>query len=170
MSQPTPITTYRATRLGRILNAVMGLFLVGLALTIASAIIQRHAAGRPLSWPEWLFTSVVIALFFGFGVERLLRAVESKPRIVVFSDGFVYAGALGERRISWTDVVDAAPVKTFPNEYGWLKITLRPPAKPAVVRLDVQGLSPSYLAFLGEIYKFVPEVLEKYTKPMLKRR
>lgn len=146
----------------------MGLFLVGLAAWIASAVVQRYSTGRPLSWPEWLFTSVVIALFFGFGVERLLRAVQSKPRIVVFSDGFVYAGPLRERRISWSDVVDAAPIQTFPPERGWLKITLRPPAKPGVLRLDVEGLSPGYLTFLGEVYRFVPAVLEKYMKPMPK--
>ena len=99
-----PPTTYRATRWGRFANAFQAALVGGFGVLL---LFMAATVGRDLSWPEWLFTSLVTVPIFLFAAQAAARS-RIVERIEVTSTGFTTHDARSEARADWKDVTDAA--------------------------------------------------------------
>ena len=152
----SPLTTYQLTKGGRVLNSLFGLLFSGSAVLILSAVVERHLAGNPLLWVEWVFFLPVFSLWLGFGIYCMIRALGSPNRLLVSASGLEYRGALRELYLPWSEI---RIIRTLIDRGGfeWLEIS----ANDSKYKIDLTGVFPNRYAFLREASQLAPNVQVK---------
>lgn len=152
----SPLTTYQLTMAGRVHNTFFGLLFSGLAIFILSAVVERHLAGKPLLWVEWLFFLPVFSLWLGFGAYCVVRALGSGKRLLVSAGGIEYRGALRELYLPWSEI-RGIRVLSDRGGFGWLEVSVN----DSKHKIDLTGVFPNRYAFLREASQLAPNVQVK---------
>ena len=145
-------------------------FVVALPLALAFAYLGARAldAGLvPNSIPDlaeapiWLFSALLIgfALFlFLVGVNELARYLKPAVEVVLDRDGITAHGMLGERRMSWSDLVEAR------TEGGQLALRARSGNRASLrtMRLHFNRLAIDPVVLMSRIGMHRPDLAQPF--------
>jgi hypothetical protein len=153
-------TSYRTTRAYRVENVVTAvLFPTVFAAPVLLALLFGGAPKRAISGLEWFFVLTLVGVLLAFSAYSIARARRSEERLHVTADGFLYRGLRRTHRIAWSDVSRAR----WSLRRGGTRLvilTLREPAKPRKLKIDLEGVSPPPLDFMRQVWHFAPDTLE----------
>jgi len=158
-----PPTIYRATAWSRTVDALSAVVIGGFGVLL---LLTAATVGRQLSWPEWLFSSLVTVPIFLFAAQAASRS-RIAERIEVTSAGFVTYGVRSEARVDWKDVTGARYFSFYGDRF--VDVMLAPGAVRRKIRVNLAGLDPDGREFLLQLYHFAPTTLEPRMAKMLQR-
>ena len=149
---------YHIVRNGRIHYLFWGVFLSVLAIFMLSAFFTEKAQLQDHPWPVYIFAGIVITLWLYFSSYCLVRALESKPRVIIDSNGFSYKGFF---KTTFFPINNITKIRYAYDRgsFEWLTIyTKQSDNKIQKTKLDFTGLVPNRISFVNELQSFAPWV------------
>jgi hypothetical protein len=120
-------------------------------------LLIERSSGRRVYALEWFIELAFFGVVLAYSVYCIVLAARPAERMLVTSEGILYRGLRRTHRIAWSEVLRARWDLFRRNSR--LHLTVREPAKPRKVVLDLEGVSPSRMEFVRQMFHFAPATL-----------